>query len=102
MTSNKEQLLLSRRKFLRSSTLAAAGILSFPYVGRVLGANEKISVACIGVGGKGSSDCDDSAKCGGNIVALCDVDRNTLEKKGQKYPQAKKFKDFRKMLDEMD
>lgn len=76
--------------------------MGFPYVGNVLGANDRINVACIGVGGKGDSDTDDSARCGGAIVALCDVDANTLNKKGQKYPQAKKFKDFRVMLDEME
>ena len=102
MSLNRDQqLYLSRRKFLRSSTLAAAGILSFPYIGRVLGANDKVNVACIGVGGKGSSDCDDSAKCGANIVGLCDVDANTLAKKAEKYPDAQKFRDFRKMLDQM-
>jgi hypothetical protein len=74
----------------------------FPYVGNVWGANDKINVACIGVGGKGDSDTDDSARCGGNIVGLCDVDLNTLNKKAQKYPQAKKYQDFRKMLDELE
>lgn len=97
-----EHSVISRRQFLRASTLASAGILSFPYVGRVLGANDKINVACIGVGGKGSSDCDDSANCGGNIIAICDVDANALAAKAKKFPDAKQFKDFRKMLDEME
>lgn len=93
---------LSRRHFLKTSILAAgASTLPFPYVGNVLGANERINVGCIGVGGKGSSDTDDSAACGGNIVALCDVDGGSLDGKAQKYPNAKKYKDFRKMLDEM-
>ena len=92
---------LSRRKFLRTSAIATgAAALSFPYVGRVLGANDRINVACVGVGGKGDSDCDDSARCGGNIFAICDVDSNTLTRKGEKYPQAKKYQDFRKMLEE--
>jgi predicted dehydrogenase len=92
----------TRREFLKYASVATgAGLLPFPYVGNVLGANDKINIACIGVGGKGSSDCDDSARCGGNIAALCDVDTNTLEGKAKKYPNAKKFKDFRKMFEEM-
>ena len=91
----------SRRDFLRVSAVTAAA-MTFPYVGKVLGANDKVNVACIGVGGKGDSDTDDSARCGGNIVALCDVDENSLSKKAQKFPDAKQYRDFRKMLGEMD
>jgi hypothetical protein len=89
-------------EFLRSSAVVAAATLGFPYVGRVLGANDKINVACIGVGGKGDSDTDDSVRCGGNLVALCDVDENPLRGKAQKYPQARLYRDFRKLLEEMD
>ena len=61
----------TRRQFLKRATVAVgAATLSFPYVGRVLGANERINVACIGVGGKGDSDSSDASRCGGNIVAL--------------------------------
>src|SRR6185369_17725971 len=92
----------TRRQFLRRTSLAATtAALTFPYVGRVLGANEKINIACVGVGGKGDSDSNDAAHCGGNIVAICDVDKRTLDKKGQQFPNAKKFQDYRKMLDEI-
>lgn len=100
MTKNTVQL--SRRQFLRTSAAAGAGALAFPYVGNVLGANDRIRVACVGVGGKGSSDCDNAAACGGEIAGLCDVDTNTLDGKAEKYPKAKKYTDFRKMLDEME
>ena len=93
---------MTRRQFLRHTTFAAgAAALAFPFVGRVLGANDRINVACIGVGGKGDSDSTDAGTCGGNVVALCDVDKNTLEKKGRQYPQARQFQDYRKMLDVM-
>lgn len=75
--------------------------LAFPYVGNVLGANERINVACIGVGGKGDSDSSDAGSCGGNIVAICDVDKKTLAKKAQQFPKAKQYQDYRKLLDEM-
>jgi len=92
----------TRRQFLKRTSLAAGtAALTFPFVGRVLGANDKISVACIGVGGKGDSDSSDAGGCGANIVALCDVDQHTLDKKSKQFPNAKKFNDYRKMLDEM-
>src|SRR5262249_13242146 len=62
--------------------------------------NEQIRFACIGVGGKGDSDSRDAARHG-EIVALCDVDDNTLGKASERYPRAKKYNDFRKMFDDM-
>ncbi len=91
---------ISRRQFFRAGALGAAAV-SFPFVGNVLGANDRINVACIGVHGKGESDTDDTARCGGNLVALCDVDQRHLKAKAEKYPQAKLYRDFRKMLEEM-
>lgn len=61
--------------------------------------NNKLNIGVIGAGGKGSSDTDSCAS--ENIVALCDVDQKTLDSRGQKYPNAKLFKDYRKMLEEM-
>lgn len=62
--------------------------------------NEKIRFACIGVGGKGSSD---SASAGrhGDVVAICDVDQNTLNKAGVRFKNARKFTDYREMLESM-
>jgi len=96
----------TRRQFLRRTALAAGvASLSFPYVGRVLGANDRINVACIGVGGKGDSDSSDAASCGGNIVAICDVDEGNRASKAkqfaEKFPQLKQYHDYRKMLEEM-
>ena len=63
--------------------------------------NEKLNIAVIGSGGKGAGDTDHCAELGENIVALCDVDEDTLNARRQKYPQAKLFRDYRKMLDEI-
>src|SRR5207244_2179407 len=49
---------------------------------------------------KGDSDSNDAARFG-NIVALCDVDEETLNRKAQQYPNAKTYTDYRKMFDEM-
>src|ERR1051326_6032792 len=93
---------LSRREFIkRTSITTGAAVLSFPFVGNVLGANDRINVACIGVGGKGDSDSSDAASCGGNIIALCDVDSNTLDQKAKQFPDAKHFNDYRKLFDKM-
>ena len=61
--------------------------------------NEKLNVACIGVGGKGGSDSDNAAQFG-NVVAICDVDRNTLESKGNsdRFKSAEKFTDYRELF----
>lgn len=93
---------ITRRNFIRYSTLASVAVLTAPSIIHGQNLNEKIRVACIGVGGKGSSDTDSAKSLGGEIVALCDVDENTLNAKAQKYPEAKKYRDFRKMLEEMD
>ena len=113
MENKQKKNLLNRRAFLRRSTLAAgAASIPFPFVGRVLGANDRINVACIGVGGKGDSDSSHAFTVGGNIVAICDVDANTLNGKDKSFKgmaqkasrtyDAKKYKDWRKMLSEMD
>ncbi|MBI5386889.1 MAG: Gfo/Idh/MocA family oxidoreductase [Verrucomicrobia bacterium] len=110
---NSNTLNLSRRQFLRYTTLAAgASALSFPYVGRVLGANDRINIACIGVGGKGDSDTNSAYGHGGNIVALCDVDANRVNgklkylkdraAKDNRTVEPKLYSDFRKMFEELD
>jgi predicted dehydrogenase len=90
----------SRRDFLKTTALSGVGLLAAEQAWAQEGANDKINFACIGVGGKGDSDTADCAKHG-NVVAICDIDDNTLNKAGEKYPNAKKYNDFRKMLEEM-
>jgi hypothetical protein len=69
---------------------------------RKISANEKLNIAGVGVGGKGSSDVDGAAKAGdNNIVALCDVDWARAAETFKRYPNAKQFKDFRVMLDKL-
>src|SRR2546426_9673296 len=75
-------LQINRRHFLKSSSLLfGAGVLGAPAFLRGQNLNEKINIACIGVGGKGGSDTEHAYDLGGNIVALCDVDQNTLDGK---------------------
>jgi predicted dehydrogenase len=67
---------------------------------RKVSANDKINIAGIGAGGKGSSDIDGAVAAGdNNLVALCDVDWKRAAEKFKKYPNAKQYKDFRELLD---
>jgi predicted dehydrogenase len=95
---------LSRRRFLQST---AAGATGYWLTANALSAlraadspNDKLRIACIGVGGKGGSDTEQSGRVG-RVVALCDVDDHTLNGMGEKFPDARKFADFRKLFDEM-
>ena len=97
---------LTRRQFIRRTSVAVgAAAFTFPFVGRVLGANDRINIACIGVGGKGDSDSSEAARCGANIAANCDVYQTALDKKTRQFSgqsmNPRQFKDYRKMLDTM-
>jgi len=92
---------INRRRFFRDSALAGFSIY---IVRNSFGAeskspNEKLNIACIGAGGKGAGEVDDASK--ENLIAMCDVDDARAEKTYKKYPDVKRYKDFRKMLDEM-
>ena len=88
---------LNRRRFLATtvSTLAA------PYFLRSQGSpNNKLNIACIGTAGRAAGNIEGVK--GENIVALCDVDSANLAKAGEKFPMAKRYADFRKMLGQKD
>ena len=87
---------LDRRRFLQAASLAGFGIVVADARGR--SPNDRLSFACIGVGGKGSSDTDHVAALG-DVVALCDVDARRLAKKAEALPEAKSYHDFRELLD---
>lgn len=93
----------NRRQFLQ--TTAMTGV-SFWVAGNLRAEeskspNEKIRMAAIGIGGKGSSDSGD-AGAAGEMVAICDVDEKRLEAAAKRFKGAKLYTDFRKMLEEMD
>src|SRR6516165_2799054 len=92
----------NRRDFLKQTSVAGVGfwVAGGVTLGDSKSPNDKLNFACIGVGGKGDSDTSHVGALG-NIVALCDIDDNTLERKSRQFPQAKKYNDFRKMFDEI-
>ncbi|MDR1053222.1 MAG: Gfo/Idh/MocA family oxidoreductase [Planctomycetaceae bacterium] len=95
----------NRRSFLKATTLAAGvsflpSLFPAPALLRAEDIKSKLNVACIGVGGMGRSSVNHVQ--GENIVALCDVEKKTLDNVGNVFPKAERFADFRKMLDKFD
>ena len=92
----------SRRSFLKTASVVTTAFTIIPR--HVLGQgvtppSQKLNIAAIGVGGMGSGDVASCAQAGENIVALCDPDKNHLAQNAKKYPGAKLYTDFRKMLE---
>jgi predicted dehydrogenase len=96
---------ISRRAFLGSALVTAATFTIVPR--RVLGGegqvppSETLNVAKIGCGGMGKADLGEVAKLGCNIAALCDVDDGQAADAFKSFPDAKRYRDWRKMFDEM-
>jgi predicted dehydrogenase len=63
--------------------------------------SERLNIAGIGVGGQGGANLDVLMR-NNNIVALCDVDERRAARTVEKLPDAKRYRDFRKMFDEME
>jgi predicted dehydrogenase len=93
---------ISRRHFLAATGAAAAfTIVPSSVLGQAVGQtppSDKLNIAGIGFGGRGEGDLHEVSSQ--NIVALCDVDEAYAGRVFQSYPKARKWKDFRKMLDE--
>lgn len=124
----------NRRRFLRTASLATAGLVILRDSRSVWGyhANDKLNVAIVGAGGMGAwnlahvagenveflsgmriKPASQPEMTGENIVALCDVDersttasapgrRNPPGDALSRYGQAKKYHDYRTMLDKLD
>lgn len=89
----------TRRQSLKTIAAAVAVGGSVCANGRAQGPNERLNIACIGVGGRGA------ANVGGvkneNIVAMVDVDEVRAGKSFEQFPRARRYADFRIMLDEI-
>lgn len=93
---------LSRRSFLKTAAAASTTFSLMP--SSVLGANEKVNVAFIGIGNRGESIAKSIANTKlANVVALCDVNMGCKksDKIREAYSDVPKFIDFRKMFDKM-
>ncbi len=92
----------NRREFVKSTAALGAGawVAGGISLKPSISALEEIRFGCIGVGGKGASDSTDAGNHG-KVVAMCDIDDETLGKKTAEFSDAKTYNDFRKMLEEM-
>ncbi|HID24191.1 MAG TPA: Gfo/Idh/MocA family oxidoreductase, partial [Planctomycetaceae bacterium] len=93
---------VTRRDVLRRAAAIGVGVWVSESARRLQAApapNERLNIAAIGVGGRGAADVMGCAS--ENIVALCDVDERRAGKTFERFPKAKKYRDFRKMLDEI-
>jgi predicted dehydrogenase len=93
----------NRRKFLQQTALGTTGLWFIgrqTASGRTLSPNEKLNLGVIGVSGRGGEDLHEVSSQ--NIVALCDVDDTRLQAAAVKYPKAKTYNDFRKLIDQND
>ncbi|MGE5610044.1 MAG: Gfo/Idh/MocA family protein [Bacillota bacterium] len=88
---------ISRRRFLGHSAAVAAAVSAGPAILRSASPSEKLNIACIGVGGRGGAHLGPAGT--ENVVAICDVDLNTLEKVSQQFPSARKYQDYRVLFD---
>lgn len=101
MKIKKEKTSISRRKFLVNSSLAFSAFSIVPRY--VLGGpgfvppSDLLNMGGVGVGGKGFVDVKGVST--ENIIALCDVDDVRATDSYKAHPKARKYRDFRKMLD---
>ncbi len=90
---------LSRRSFLIQSGAAVTALSGAPAILSSAEPGRKLSLACVGVGGKGWSDMMELAP-GNNIVAVCDIDEERLDRAKKQFPGAKAYTDWRKLLEQ--
>ena len=91
---------LSRRRFLAAGAAATtAGLESLAHAYPIRSANEKLNIAMVGVGQGGVGGVLNLPRMAReNIVAMCDIDEQYAGPNFEKYPKAKRWTDFRRML----
>jgi len=101
MSSKNVAKNFSRRSFVGTTTAAGLGVMIVPR--HVIGGpgyrapSDTLNIACIGVGGMGWGDVNGVST--ENIYALCDVDWGMAARAFAAFPEAKRYKDFRVMLE---
>ena len=93
---------MQRRHFLRSLAVTGTGTLILPRL-QLFGAgapSNKLNLALLGTWGRGEAHF--GAVSSENVVALCDVDEKKLAFGAERFPQAKKYVDWRRCLDQKD
>jgi predicted dehydrogenase len=94
MTDDLDRRAFTRRKF---GLFAAGGALALPTIVRGRNLNDRISIAMIGVGGRGGANLSGVAK--ERIAALCDVNAVAVDAAARRFPDAARTDDFRRLFD---
>ena len=96
---------ISRRSFLTTAA-ALAGATSGRKVlagsglaPRRLQPSDRVALAVVGAGGRGADNIRDAVAAGAQIVALCDCDEQNAAASFAQYPDARKYRDWRRLLD---
>ncbi len=90
--------MATRRTFIKSVSVAGLSAMIIPnFIS--CAPNSQLKFAVIGVGGRGHASWSKIPE--NDLVAMCDVDDRMAQKGYTERPNAKRYKDFRKMFDEM-
>jgi predicted dehydrogenase len=90
---------ITRRTFVQGAALGGLAAFGVPAFARSRSPSSKLNIAIIGCGGRGAANM--GAVLGENVVALCDVSEANLHQAAARAPQARRFRDFRKLYDEL-
>ena len=92
---------LDRRRFLKTSAAGAAvastGVWSQVAAQESKAASEKLNILCIGTANRAAADV--SGVQGENIVALCDIDKNYLDRASSRFKSARTYADYREAIE---
>ena len=99
MNNQSASSRFSRREFIKT-TAASSATLCFPAITRSKSPNGKLNVGLIGVGGRGRSHVN--ACRYEDIVALCDVNANSLKGALKTAPDARTYKDLRDFFGKLE
>ena len=93
-------MTIVRRQFLKSA-VASTAVVAMPAsaYSRILGANDKIRCAVIGLNGRGKNHIKGLGK---NVVALCDCDRRLVDRMSDSMKGVASFVDYRKLFEQKD
>jgi len=92
----------SRRRFLQMTAGSSVACALLRSSGRAVAQNDKVNIAFVGVGGRGGSNLSTLYDTGSvNVVGICDVNSNHLDKAGERHARARRYTDFRKLMDEL-
>ncbi|MDG2122383.1 MAG: Gfo/Idh/MocA family oxidoreductase, partial [Verrucomicrobiales bacterium] len=91
----------TRRTFLTTSSAAVS--FTALSAGKVFGANDRINMGSIGLGGRGTGSTNNFSKINGvGVTHLCDASQKNMDRAGQQHAEAKKSQDMRKLLEDKD